>query len=276
VSWLVLRASVHRLRETWHQESAAPEQPRWVEIFSHSDFWQTVFHWNKSRTLDRNPMAWLQEYSWTARLTKWGWFVVLLVAEFVAFSADTASRSVRWQFVVTGALALGVAFSAVGSFRREQESGLLELLLVTPLSVRQLLGGRVWGICCHYLPALIALWFGWNSERLLNIRPANAQFMVVLFPNPLAFIAMMVLGLYLALGKLNFFLAWLLTWALAFVLPLWGTIAAQQFAGVSAMAALRLQLLFQVGLTAVMWFLLQRAMSRRAFVVAKTERGLLA
>jgi hypothetical protein len=50
----------------WHEETAAPDQPRWVVLFSTSEFWQRAFRWNKGRTLDRNPMAWLQEYSWPA------------------------------------------------------------------------------------------------------------------------------------------------------------------------------------------------------------------
>jgi hypothetical protein len=144
----ILWASVRRLQATWQQDSAGPEQPRWVKLFSSSEFWQSFFRWNTSRTLDRNPIAWLQEYSWTARLTKWGWLVVVLVTEFVLLTRFGARRSPFWQPLLTVALGLGIAFSAVGSFRREQETGLLELLLVTPLSVRQLLGGRFWGICC--------------------------------------------------------------------------------------------------------------------------------
>jgi ABC-type transport system involved in multi-copper enzyme maturation permease subunit len=149
----ILWASVRRLQATWQQDSAGPEQPRWVKLFSSSEFWQSFFHWDTSRTLDRNPIAWLQEYSWTARLTKWGWLVVVLVTEFVLLTNFGARRSPFWQPLLTVALGLGIAFSAVGSFRREQETGLLELLLVTPLSVRQLLGGRFWGICCGALPA---------------------------------------------------------------------------------------------------------------------------
>jgi hypothetical protein len=40
---LVLRLSVDRLRQTWHETPAAPEQPAWVDVFSTSTFWQTAF-----------------------------------------------------------------------------------------------------------------------------------------------------------------------------------------------------------------------------------------
>jgi len=182
----ILGASVSRLRATWQQESSGPEQPRWVRLFSNSEFWRSFFHWDTSRTLDRNPIAWLQEYSWTARLTKWGWLVVVLVTEYVVLTRFATGRSPYWQPLLTVALGLGIAFSAVGSFRHEQETGLLELLLVTPLSVRQLLGGRFWGICCHYFPALALLWVGWSGDRLLNPNTYRNDFIAALFPHPAA------------------------------------------------------------------------------------------
>ena len=272
---LLLAASVRRLQETWQEESAAPEQPRWVKLFSNSDFWQSFFRWDTSRTLGRNPVAWLQEYSWTARLTKWGWFVLVLLAEFVLLMEDVSYRSPLWQPLVLVALGLGVAFSAVGSFRREQETGLLELLLVTPLSVRQFIGGRLWGIGCHYLPALAVLWVGWIGDRLLNPRFYRYDLIAAMWPNPMAFILMMVLGLYLSLGRLNFFLAWLLTWITAFVFPALARIGLGRLIGAGPLAASGLPLIFQVGLATLMWFLLHRKVRQREFAVRKSDRHLL-
>ena len=260
---LILRASISRLTATWQEESAAREQPRWVKIFSNSDFWRAFFRWNTSRTLDRNPMAWLQEYSWTARLTKWGWLVVVLLAEFVLLSDFDSPNSLRGQALVASALALSVAFSAVGSFRREQATGLLELLLVTPLTVRQFLGGRFWGICCHYLPALAVVWVGWTGARLLNPKLPGNELIAAGFPNPLAFVSLTVFGLYLSLGRLNFFLAWLLTWVIAFVLPILGGIGLARFADAKPLAAIGLPLFFQAGLAALLWLLLHRKVRER-------------
>jgi ABC-type transport system involved in multi-copper enzyme maturation permease subunit len=272
---LILAASVRRLQETWQEESAAPEQPRWVKLFSNSDFWQSFFRWDTSRTLDRNPVAWLQEYSWTARLTKWGWVVLVLLAEFVVLTNDVSYRSPLWQPLVVVALGLGVAFSAVGSFRREQETGLLELLLVTPLSVRQFIGGRFWGIGCHYLPALAILWVGWTGDRLLNPRFYNSDLIAAIWPNPMVFVLMIVLGLYLSLGRLNFFLAWLLTWITAFVLPALARVGLGRIAGAGPLVASGLPLAFQVGLATLLWFLLHRKVRQREFAVGKSDRHLL-
>ena len=269
-----LRASVHRLRATWQEETAAPEQPRWVKLFSNSDFWQCFFRWDKSRTLDRNPMAWLQEYSWTARLTKWGWFLLVLLAESILLINDGPSRSPLWQPAVAAALGLGIAFGAVGSFRREQETGLLELLLATPISVRQFLRGRIWGLCCHYLPAVAALWVGWAGDRLLNPKLFQGDFMAAVAPNPLAFFSLMMVGLYLSLGRLNFFLAWFLTWIVAFALPALGRIGLVRLAAAGPLVAVGLPLAFQLGLAALMWLLLLAKVRHREFLVAKSDRHL--
>jgi hypothetical protein len=272
---LILQASVRRLQATWQEEAADREQPRWVKLFSTSDFWRAFFRWDTSRTLDRNPMAWLQEYSWTAQLTKWGWLVVVLLAELVLLSDFESPDALTWQALVASALALGVAFSAVGSFRREQATGLLELLLVTPLSMRQFLGGRFWGICCHYLPALAVVWVGWTGERLLNPKLPSNDLMAAGIPNPLAFVLLMVFGLYLSLGRLNFFLAWLLTWMIAFVVPILGGIGLVRFADAKPLAAIGLPLIFQAGLATLMWRLLHRKVRERVFVVGKSDEHLL-
>jgi hypothetical protein len=33
------------------------------------------------RSLDRNPIGWLQHYSWSGRITKWSWFAVIIMVE---------------------------------------------------------------------------------------------------------------------------------------------------------------------------------------------------
>ncbi len=258
---MMLAASVRVLRETWDQDSAAPEQPKWVATFSDSEFWQSVFHWEHSKTLDRNPIAWLQEYSWTARLTKWGWFLGLLFAEDLALFHYPG-----WQPQLTTALSFGVAFSATGSFRRERQTGLLEILLVTPLSVRQLMVGRLWGIFAHFAPALLLLMVCWNGDRLLNHREFSTNPFVFLNPNPIAFFALMVMGLYLSLWRLNFLIAWLLTWALAFFLPALSTVVLRRFQGMNLTSSFLFASFFQICLTTACLFLLRRNLQQRKFI----------
>jgi hypothetical protein len=258
---MVVQASVSQLRETWDRDSANPEQPRWVKLFSTSEFWQAAFHWERGRTLDRNPIAWLQEYSWTARLTKWGWLTAMLMMELIALVGYLG-----WQPQLTAALSLGVAFSAAGSFRRERQTGLLEILLVTPVSARSLIGGRLWGICGHFLPSLAVLMICWNADRLLNTRAFERNSLAWVGPNPLAFLALTVFGLYLSLGRLNFLLAWALTWTLAFGIPAFASIELGQSQVLPTSSIIALTSMFQLTLAVISWILLMRSMEQRRFL----------
>ena len=266
----VLKLSAERLRQTWQEQAAAPEQPEWVDEFSKAPEVQQMFAWDTSRTLDRNPIAWLQEYSWTARLTKWGWFLVVLVAELVVMGSWDPRGDPQSRFYLPAGLALAIAFSAVGSFRRENETGLLELLLVTPVSVRQLLRGRVWGIFCHYFPAIaVFLVLAWG-DSVLNQRAYPTIHLV--WPYLVAFFSMTILGLYLSLGQFNFFLAWLLTWVLAFLIPVVATVELFPRGELPRFTVFGLPLAFQVAIGLLAWFLLERKIRLRTFVTRKDQR----
>src|SRR5436309_9169309 len=144
---------------------------------------------------------------------------------------DWESRKfLSWLPLLTGALALGVAFSAAGSFRRERQTGLLEILLVTPISARKVLAGRLWGMFSNYFPAVLALLVYWYGTRLLNSNAYRSGLFVLLFPNPLAFGALMVVGLYVSLTRVNLLLGWLVTWLVAFVVPSFAIVALGRYA----------------------------------------------
>lgn len=259
--YAMLTASIDVLRETWDKDVAAVERPQWVAMFSDSSFWQSVFHWERGRTLDRNPIAWLQEYSWTARLTKWGWLIGLLVAEFFLLLGFPGLQS-----HLTIVLSLGVAFSATWSFRRERQTGLLEILLVTPLSVRQLAGGRLWGIFSHFSPALAVLALCWNADRLLSPKAFGANALSIVLPNPMTFVGLMVLGLYLSLWRLNFLVSWMATWTLGFLLPTVIAIALSRSGNFRPGIVIAVTSVFQFFIALAGWVLLERNMRGRRFI----------
>lgn len=269
VAFLVRRA-INHLRATW-QEDLPDEQPKWVEAFSSSDFWRSFFHWDKRKVLERNPIEWLQEYSWTARLTKWGWFFAGLLGGFIILNARRGSS---YHVVVTAGLALGFAFSAAGSFRRERDSGLLELLLVTPLSASKLIHGRAWGLFCHYFPALMAICVAWLGQTQLN--PANywALSLGLWFPNPFAFLAMLFLGMLLSLGRLNFFFTWLLTWLLGYVIPAVACHLSSTSTGGMGLQNLVFTVLVQLILATACWLMVHQRVRSRAFVVNRSDKAL--
>src|SRR4030095_16411215 len=59
--------------------------------------------------------------------------------------------------IVPWLLMLSIALGAAGSFRRERELGMMELLLVTPLRVGQIVSGRVRGLWGQFLPGVLLL-----------------------------------------------------------------------------------------------------------------------
>lgn len=60
----------------------------------------------------------------------------------------------EWSLGTFLLLSVGISFSAVGTFRRERETGALELILVTPLRVRTIITGRLQGIWLQFAPAI--------------------------------------------------------------------------------------------------------------------------
>jgi hypothetical protein len=263
---IIFFRTTRALEKNWQEEAGGTEQPKWVKIFSGSEFWREVFHWNTSQTLDHNPMAWLQEYSWTARLTKWAWFLGLGFAELVLLASGDERGLLGLQPVVASILASGIAFSAAGSFRRERQDGLLELLLVTPLSTWRVLGGRVWGICCHFLPATGVLVVLWTGDHYLNPK-LYKDTPDLPFANPFAFTSLLAFGLFLSLRRINTLLAWALTCLAGFLIPALVTTVLVASSRLDLATALFWQSCYQIVLTVTFGFLLYRNLSTRAFAV---------
>ncbi len=267
---LVSQAAIRRLRVNWSADGggSAGAPPRWVSTFAASEFWRAAFRWDRGSALDRNPVAWLQEYSWTARLTKWGWLCVLLGAEFIVLLGDF-----RWQILVFPALLLGVAFSAANSFRRERREGALEILLVTPLSAVQLIQGRLWGIGCHYFPALAVLALGWFAARQLNFRSPADEISLLTFPSPITLLAVMIFGLWLSLRGTHLLVLWLVTWTFAFLVPVLGAIAVGRTMDWSPSASLLLVAIVQAAVATAGWFALLHNLRSRKFLEVAGRQG---
>src|SRR5205814_2724864 len=260
--WVVVLRVSRRLKQDWQREMAAPPRPRWTRQFVRSQFWRSVFRWNKARTLDRNPVAWLQEYSWTARLTKWGWLVLVIFGE--VFGAT----NVMW--VLIGA----IAFAAAGSFRRELQTGALELLLVTPLRERQLINGRLWGLFAHFLPAVLV----WTVFRHIQgvLAPPPGSIVADLTTLYSSFLTLPLVGFALSFSRLNVIGAFLLCLVTGVVLPNW---LGELFGGYLSLVSggrdwwrwsrhwspIALFALFQASLATLAWLDLRRRLGKRQF-----------
>ncbi|MGV3771812.1 MAG: ABC transporter permease [Verrucomicrobiales bacterium] len=163
---------------------------------------------NLNRSLDRNPIGWLHHYSPSARLTKWGWCLFLILVEL--FFATNADDLYAIQQGLGFFLVLGVLFSSTGSFRTELESGAFELLLVTPIREGQIFAGRVRGIWHQFLPAFLVygagflfLASGWSDDKVQEHALNSLSITAILF-----FTAPLI-GLYFSLKRWNFLVAYI-------------------------------------------------------------------
>ena len=206
----------------------------------------------------------MQEYSWTARLTKWGWLFLAIFGEVFG------STNVMW--VLIGA----IAFAAAGSFRRELQTGALELLLVTPLRERQLINGRLWGLFSHFLPAVLVWTVFRRVQGVLEPSPASvAADLTMLYSS---FLTLPLVGFALSFSRLNVIGAFLLCLVIGVVLPNW---LSELFGGyLSHLSGSRdywwrwsrrwspvaLFALFQASLAAVAWMDLHRRLAKRQFI----------
>jgi ABC-type transport system involved in cytochrome c biogenesis permease component len=218
-----------QVRRTWRSEPTSLRAARLQAFFCAPRLWKSVFRSKMRGLLARNPIGWLQQYSWNARVVKWGWCLGVVVVE-CAFVTDPSLSNVwEGQYILALLLALGMAFTASGSFRLERQSGALELLLVTPLRVSQILGGRIRGVWGQFMPATAIVAAAWlwllrevpPSQGPGGVRDIEFQLVVRVLPLFFAtsFILLPAIGLFFSLQRLHFIGAWLLTCCCGLLLP---------------------------------------------------------
>ena len=222
LSLLVLAASIFaagaKTQRVW-QEGPPSQAQIWLEAtFCRPILWVGVLrHWMRWK-LEHNPIGWLEQRTWSGRLVTWGWFAVivslysaLLTDRDFFHGYDAMQRGVAWLLAIT------IALSAAGSFRRERETGVLELLLVSPLGESAIIWGRLRGLWGQFLPAvglLLGIWL-----YLKTVFPGGAEGDVILFHGT-TFLALPVIGLYNSLRCRGFIGAFLSTLAVGLVVPL--------------------------------------------------------
>ncbi|MDW8310681.1 MAG: hypothetical protein RMK20_15005 [Verrucomicrobiales bacterium] len=152
---LAVACAALRLKRLRFEAPPSIEQLRLRASLFAPRFWSGRFRAARRRRLARNPVLWLQSYSPTARLARWGWCLVVVLygcllgsSGYPAEAFDDTYPLIQWL------LLLGMASGAANSFRTERENGLLELLLVAPLTEGQIIAGRVRGLWSQHLPAV--------------------------------------------------------------------------------------------------------------------------
>ena len=214
-STFILWFTAWHLRRNWQDKPKTKRQTDTEKFFCSPVFMTGLFHRWMRRSIERNPIGWLEKRSWTGRITAWIWLAVMIsFASALAYSPVTRDGMASYNvlmFMLLGSM----AYVAAGSFRRERETGALELILVTPLSERHIIFGRLRGLWSQFLPTFL-LWVAvvlYLSTALHDWQVANVLRFAALY------LLVPVVGLYFSLRCRFALLAWIATLTVCFALP---------------------------------------------------------
>jgi ABC-type Na+ efflux pump permease subunit len=215
VLWLAAR----NVRRRWREEPPSARVQQMEKVFCEPVIGVTFLRRWMRRKLARNPIGWLEQRRWSGRLVTWSWFAIIISMQ----TAVMTDRNFAWhgreaQLVMAWMLAGSMAASAAGSFRRERETGVLELLLVSPLTTGQIIGGRLRGLWGQFLPSIVMLLGIWIYLETLR-QPIEGAFLSVWF-FLVTFAVVPVIGLYFSVRCKSFISAFLYTLVFVFVMPM--------------------------------------------------------
>ena len=215
--FLALRLSAWYVSRDWRKEPSAFAVLMKQKLLSPVLFRRQLRGWLNWQ-LERNPVGWLEQRSWSSRLVIWSWLAIVGCVYSSLFSnVGLYQRSFHFLQSVLAILLCGsMAVSAAGSFRRERETGVLELLLVAPMREWQIITGRVCGIWMQFLPAIILLLGVWLFAATFLASENEVPFVVF---HAINFATLPVVGLYFSLSKSNFISALVWTLLVQLVFP---------------------------------------------------------
>jgi ABC-type transport system involved in multi-copper enzyme maturation permease subunit len=263
IFYLVARFAARRVERSWQDKVPSLRRESLIRRYC-TPLFQRRFRRQMQRSLDWNPIAWLQQYSWKARLGKWGLCLAFLLVEGPARAAPQGVRqSLQMALLLT--LAGLCTFVGVSGFLEEKRSGALELILVAPISVNKLIFGRVWGLWKQFLPAglILAICFSCDEWSRNDFNDAVA----VEFILACAFLTLPVFATYFALRVKNLIVAAVLTWValwLPFILVMEAEQLVLEMYGVTP--GFILAIFFSYSAFALLaCFLLRHSLSRRIY-----------
>jgi len=212
------RLAAWRVSRVWREQPPAARIVWLTEkLFTPIVFQKLLKRWLDWK-LERNPIGWLEQRSWSGRLVLWSWLAIVVCIYSSLFNNFAVYQHAfhTLQSFLALLLALSMALSAAGSFRREHETGVLELLLVAPLQEQQIIGGRLRGLWGQFLPAIGLLFAVWLYCGAF-LSDDNETISVMLYA--ITFATLPVIGLYFSLAKRNFIAALLWTLLVGIVGP---------------------------------------------------------
>jgi ABC-type transport system involved in cytochrome c biogenesis permease component len=216
--WLAAR----NVRRRWREEPPSARVQQMEKVFCEPVIGVAFLRGWMRRKLARNPIGWLEQRRWSGRLVTWSWFAIIISVQSAVLTDPNFFRSYGGaQAVMACLLAGSMAASAAGSFRRERETGVLELLLVSPLTTGQIIGGRLRGLWGQFLPSIVMLLGVWlHFASILRSVDYNRGELGSVWFFLVTFAVVPVIGLYFSVRCKAFISAFLFTLAFVFVLPL--------------------------------------------------------
>lgn len=153
---LVWGIGAWRLRRAWQEQPASRQRERVTREFVRLRFAPGWLRARLRRQMERNPVGWLERRRWRSRTAVWSWVGLLALAQVTLLTGPGRIEDVRELNGLLAVALCGVmALVSAASFRREREMGVLELLLTTSLTPRQIVAGRVMGLWRQFLPAVV-------------------------------------------------------------------------------------------------------------------------
>ena len=213
--------AARNVRRGWQEEPLSARQVWWQRTFCTPVFWLRFFKQWMRWKLELNPIGWLEQRTWRARLVTWSWLAVMIALLSFGLSEVTSAYGTfaTMENLFSWLLAGSMAMSAAGSFRRERESGVLELLLVSPLRVGEIIGGRLRGIWGQFIPAIVFLFATWlYLESAFGRYDSRKALPMTFFM--MSFAVLPVVGLYYSLRFSHFITAFVWTVGIGLLAPL--------------------------------------------------------
>ena len=215
---MVIHLAGLKTRRVWREQPASSQQIWLQQKFCTPVIWISFFRRWMKRKLEANPIGWLEQRTWSGRLITWGWLAVIIsLYSAVLSDPNFFQRTSVPQNVMAWMLVISMAISTAGSFRRERESGVLELLLVSPVRERTIISGRLRGLWAQFLPAFGLLLVVWYYLASISLTRGEAGGPIVFYAG--TFFSLPVIGLYFSLRCRAFMTALLSTLAASFILP---------------------------------------------------------
>ena len=216
---LALTVCTRRVESHWQDTPKSARTEQWHKTWFSPRFWQNAYQQYRIRMLRNNPLGWLQRYAVRSRLTTIGWCAIILLTYSLLISCKQPwvyYDSIQMWLILL--IVLHMCNDAATHLNVERDSGLLELMLITPLSIMEILWGRLCSFWRRFtLPAILIIglseWMIWRDIANSSIFGMYQYLLIGLLTAP-------CIGFYFSIRLRNSLLAVLVNILIVGLLPL--------------------------------------------------------